>query len=108
HRLDTPHELIAPTDPSQHTSGLLSRFSPCAKQKSVDLALRNAVMPARGRHTANLFVVDPLLQRGEADSKLKGCIAQMQRSIASIGVACTFHLSVSRNNKRIKPYRASV
>src|SRR6266446_7300472 len=82
HFQHAPNQLIAPADLAEIAA---PRFDTAAFQffrnHAVDLALRNAMMPARRLHGLELPVVDPLLQGRIADAQNICRFSRRQQSL---------------------------
>jgi len=68
--VNSPYELISPTDAANHLILFTACTASLPEEQTIHLALRNPVMPTGGLAAANLLLVYPLLDRGEADPKL--------------------------------------
>src|SRR5262245_2763307 len=69
---DLSEKLIAAADGVQ-SNRLSPRFALITSHEAFDLALRDAMVSARGLHRFDLAVVNPLLERRVADAhKLRG------------------------------------
>ena len=71
HVLDPANQLIPAAQAAHDERTLRSGSCSGSKQQAIHLALRNPVMSASGSNAAYFLLVDPLLDRWEADAKLQ-------------------------------------
>src|ERR1700676_314292 len=75
--IDSSDKLITSANAADHQFAFLLRFAPRSEKQPVQFALRDAMVSPRRANAAQLFLVDPLLNRGEADSQLQSRVPQL-------------------------------
>jgi hypothetical protein len=79
-----------------------------AEEQLVDFGSRDAVVSAGGLNAANLFLVNPLLDGGEADAQLQGCIAKVEQIVGiRTGTPRGFTL-LRHRNEIVQPLQGTV
>src|ERR1700686_517717 len=81
HGLYSTHKLIPTTHAPDFFFALLLGLATGSEKQSVHFALRNTMMSSHSLIASNLLLVNPLLDRWEADPKLQGCVTKLQRSL---------------------------
>jgi hypothetical protein len=76
-RIDSSHQLVPPAHPADYKLALLLRLASRPEQQPIDFALGNTVMSSGGLNTADFLPVDPLFDRGKADSQLQSSVPEL-------------------------------
>ena len=77
--IDSSNELIPTTDAANYLLAFRLRFALGSEEEPVQFALRDAMMSSGRSDAANLLPVDPLFDRGKADSQLQSCVPELQQ-----------------------------
>lgn len=79
HALDSPDQLVSATEVAHNHGSLGSGFTSRPKQQPVHFTLRNSVVSPGGANASDLLLVNPLLDRGEADTKFYRRLPRLQQ-----------------------------
>src|ERR1019366_8618267 len=89
---DPADQLISPADAAKAPAPGQHVFFLHARQKPLNFRSGNAVMASGGLHAAQLFLVDPLLERGIADSQRARGVAGVEQFVGAHGHLQKIHL----------------
>ena len=70
YNVNSAHQLISPTDASNHIMALLLGSAAGPEKQAIHLSERNSMMAPRSSNAANLLSINPLFDGGKADPQL--------------------------------------
>jgi hypothetical protein len=74
HRVNAADKLVSSAYATNRKVSLGASFAPGPEQKAIYLTSGYAVMSSGRLNASNLPLVNPLLDRGEADTELQSCL----------------------------------